>query len=198
MMKRISDLQKKMNVKASLKLNESFERIFEATNNNDYKTVTPDDGDDFYNLVKKLNTLSGAKDILNVHDDVLSISFVEDDPANDDRKNANILFWTVFPDATVYYVKNFKTGKIYSADNLSDIWDITSDGKNPNTYYAITVNNATEDDTYFFTNGDGAGYLIGGLSEDEKAYIFHSMDMQDILQTNGAAFDVAFAKNNVF
>lgn len=127
----------------------------------DYKTIKP--GDMVWeDVVNKL---------IKIPDDVENaskIEYIEDNPTNEGG-DVSFLFQKIFGGNSYiecYFTFNTDTCKVEFARDISDIWDITSDGKEPNTYCAVYIGN----NVYVAvppTARQKTLYLIGALNKEE-------------------------------
>lgn len=100
----------------------------------DYKTITP--GDPVWE--DALDKLHRIPDDIS---EASKIEYVEDNPANEGG-DASFLFQKVFGgDSYIecYFTYDTQTGEVGFAEDIAGVWDITSDGKNPNTYCAVYI-----------------------------------------------------------
>lgn len=132
----------------------------------------------------------------------MKIEKVEDNPANEGG-DASILFDKIFSGDSyieTYFVYNMDNDVLWNASDIAELWDITGDSKNPNTYYALYLK---DNHVYVFTYVDRKDrrYLIGALNKEEFDDIMSKLpedkDLEQFIQENDDAFKKVFEKSSV-
>lgn len=164
--------------------------MFEEIYNADYITVTAIDPQ-FDEILDKI------KDIPDDVSQVSKVEYVEDNPANEGG-DVSFLFEKIFGrDSYVetYFVYNTKNDIVRNASDIAEVWDLTSDSKNPNTYYAAYIGSSI----YVATVVNGHTYLIGALNKEEfddmMEELPEDLSIEEFINENEDAFVKTFVKS---
>lgn len=167
-------------------------KMFEEIYNKKYEVAEPGDPE-FDRILDKI------KDIPDDVSLASKIEYVEDNPANEGG-DCSFLFEKIFErDSYVeaYFVYDVVYDIVESATDIAGVWDLTSDSKNPNTYYAAYIENGV----YVATVVDGHTYLIGALNKEEYEEVMtelpEDVSIETFIDKDGDAFVKTFVKSAV-
>lgn len=165
-------------------------KMFEETYNADYITVTAVDPE-FDKILDKI------KDIPDDVSQVSKVEYVEDNPANEGG-DVSFLFNKIFGrDSYIeaYFVYDTRYDLVESATDIAGVWDLTSDSKNPNTYYAAYIGSSI----YVATVVEGHTYLIGALNKEEYDEVMEELpeniSIERFIARDGDIFVKTFVKS---
>lgn len=165
-------------------------KMFEEIYNEDYITITAVDPQ-FDEILDKI------KDIPDDVSQVSKVEYVEDNPANEGG-DVSFLFEKIFGrDSYVetYFVYDTKNDIVRNASDIAEVWDLTSDSKNPNTYYAAYIGSSI----YVATVVNDHTYLIGALNKEEfddmMEELPEDLSIEEFINENEDAFVKTFVKS---
>lgn len=174
-------------------------KLFEEILNGDLEVIEPENPE-FDDTVDLFDGMRSGWDF-HCRNRTIKIEKVEDNPA--EGGDASIMFDKIFSGDSyieTYFTYDMDNDALRNASDIAELWDITGDGKNPNTYYAFYLR---DNHVYVLTyiGRKDRHYLIGALNKEEFDDIMSKLpenkDLEQFIQENDDAFKKVFEKSSV-